>query len=67
MRAIENSQYVNAFTNTDPGYRCGCRLSIDSKVRDFFLNHICRSLYTVYLYVSNLDPVTEPMSWPVYY
>ena len=63
MRAIENNQYVNGSMDTVAG--ADCRLII--RVRDFFLNHIYRSLYTVYLYVSNLDRVTEPISWPVYY
>ena len=52
MRAIENNQYVNGSTDTVAG--ADCRLIIRFVI--FFLNHICRSLYTVYLYVSNLDP-----------
>ena len=58
VRVIENNQYVNGSTDTDAGadYRLIIRFVI------FFLNHICRSLYTVYLYVSNLDRVTEPIS-----
>ena len=62
VRAIENNQYVNRSTDTDAV--ADCRLIIGSK---FFLNHICRSLYTAYLYVSNFDRVTEPIRWPVYY
>ena len=64
MRAIENNQYVNGSTDTDGG--ADCRLILRFVIF-FFLTHICRSLYTVYLYVSNLDRVTEPISWPVYY
>ena len=63
MRAIENNQYVNGSTDTDAG--ADCRLIIRFVI--FFLNYICRSLYTVDLYVRSLDRVTEPISWPVYY
>ena len=58
VRAIENNQYVNGSTDTDAG--ADCRLIIRFVI--FCLNHFCRSLYTVYLYVSNLDRVTEPIS-----
>ena len=60
VRAIENNQYVNGSTDTDAG--ADCRFIIRFV---FFSCDICRSLYTVYLYVSNLDRVTEPISWPV--
>ena len=63
VRAIENNQYVNGSTDTDAG--ADCQLILRFVI--FFLTHICRSLYTVYLYVSNLDRVTEPISWLVYY
>ena len=49
MRAIENNQSVNGSTDTDAGADCQLIL------RNFFLTHICRSLYTVYLHVSKLD------------
>ena len=58
MRAIENNQYVNGSTDTDAGAEC--RLILRFVI--FFLTHICRSLYTVYSYVINLDRVTEPIS-----
>ena len=63
VRAIENNQYVNGSMNTAAG--ADCRLIIRFVI--LFLNHICRSLYTVYLYVSYRDRVTEPISKPVYY
>ena len=44
VRALENKQYVNG--PPDKGASADCRL-IMYKVRDFFLEHICRSLYTV--------------------
>ena len=47
VRAIENNQYVNESTDTDAG--ADCRLILSFVI--FFLTHICRSLYTVYLYV----------------
>ena len=58
VRAIENNQYVNGSKDTDAG--ADCRLII--RFVFFFLNHICRSLYSAFI-----DRVTEPISWPVYY